>query len=239
MRSSSDSASLSKSSGNSIVLFVQLDLCVDVFRADSVTCRCKVTQAVSVDFETELDLRGDLVALGYRDLAHIVAKPRYLEVLGLVPAHGGADPVIGQLLDFFRLPVADHDLAFDAHAGADVAELTIAVSALVQVHVVHVDAGPGQFGAELGMQVHPRLVQGLEAIDPHLGRAEGVHPENQADAISIAVGLLADLQDFSRRGHHALGQHRGGYQLGRRKAIGDGLAVLGHLLQDLGTVKVL
>src|SRR5690625_3637466 len=41
------------------------------------------------------------------------------------------------------------------------------ISTRLQVHVIHVDFGPGQLGVELGVQMHVGLVQCLKARNPH------------------------------------------------------------------------
>ena len=68
------------------------------------------------------------------------------------------------------LPVTDDHLAGKPHARADVAELASAVRRLVQIHEIHVDRRPGDFGVELGMQLHQRFVQRLQSRYPHFGR---------------------------------------------------------------------
>ena len=77
----------------------------------------------------------------------------------------------------------------------DVGELAVAVRRLVEVHEVHVDGAVGQLGVVLGMQVQERLLQRLQAGDPHLGRAEGVHPADDADDAVVRGGLDAGAAD--------------------------------------------
>ncbi len=48
----------------------------------------EVAHAVAVDRHAETDLRLDLVALGVRDVAHVVAEPRHPEAVRLVPGAG-------------------------------------------------------------------------------------------------------------------------------------------------------
>ena len=56
------------------------------------TASREVADAVAVDRDAQPDLRLDLVALGDRDLAHVVAEAGDLERLRLVPARGRARP---------------------------------------------------------------------------------------------------------------------------------------------------
>jgi hypothetical protein len=63
------------------------------------------------------------------------------------------------------------------------------VGGLVEVHEVHVDGRPRQRHAGLGVQVEQRLLQRVEAGDPHLGRRERVHPRDHAHALRGAVDV--------------------------------------------------
>ena len=94
--------------------------------------------------------------------------------------------------------MADDGLARDAQTGLDVAELTVAVRGLVEVHEVEVDVVPGQLDVGLRVQVQERLLQRVEAGDPHLGRAERVHPGDHADDVVARVHLEGEAADASR-----------------------------------------
>ena len=94
--------------------------------------------------------------------------------------------------------MAYNHLAAQTHAAHDVAELAVAVGALVEVHEVHVDFVPGNFGVELGMEVEDWLVELLEAVNPHLGGREGVHPCDYADAFVGVIGSLHQVEHFAR-----------------------------------------
>ena len=97
------------------------------------------------------------------------------------------------------LVVACDDLMGDAEAGKDEAVLAVAVGCLVEVHEVHVDRVVRKLFICLRVQMKERLVQELQALDPHLGRGEGVHPCDDADAVIIAHDLLHVLDaDFGR-----------------------------------------
>ena len=133
-------------------------------------------------------LELDAVAVGHGDVVHVHAEHQAADLLRIGDAGGHAGPHGDLLLRGLVLPVADDDLALgDAHPGADVAELDVAVGALVQVHEVHVDVAPRNLRVVLGVEVQEGLLQGLEALDPHLGGGEGVHPGDDADALLLVV----------------------------------------------------
>ena len=131
----------------------------------------ELADAVAVDREAEPRLGLDLVALGDRDVAHVVAEPGDLEAVRLVPAGRGPRPRPEPRGDGRVLPVADDRLAAAPQAGLDERELAVAVGGLVQVHEVHVDVGPRQVAVVLGVEVDERLAQVGQPADPHLGRA--------------------------------------------------------------------
>src|SRR3712207_8066717 len=51
----------------------------------------EIADPVAVDGVAEADLGGDLVALGHRDIAHIVAETGELRALEVVPAAGRSE----------------------------------------------------------------------------------------------------------------------------------------------------
>ena len=55
---------------------------------------------------------------------------------------------------------------------------------------------PRQFGIELRVQMHERLLQRVETANPHFRGRERVHPENEAGAIGIGIGLEAQFGDL-------------------------------------------
>ena len=63
------------------------------------------------------------------------------------------------------------------------------MSTLVEVHEIHVDVVPWNFGIVLGVQVQQRLVQNLQTVNPHLGWRESVHPCDDTHTMSIVVGF--------------------------------------------------
>ncbi len=156
-----------------------------------------------------------------------------------VPAAGGAGPGGEALVDFRVFPMADHDLARQAQARADVTELAAAVGGLVQVHEIHVDVRPRDVAVELGVQVGQRLAEDLQAFDPHLRRGKRVHPGDDADAVFLRVRIDGELGDFGggledRLENHLVRQRAGGVE-----RLDDDLRVLIDFFERLGSVEVL
>ena len=164
----------------------------------------ELIDAVGVDRRPEPQLDLDLVALGNGDIAHVVAEAGHPQLLGGMPAGGGAGPRADPAADGRVAGVPGHRLAPQGQTGLDVTELAVAVGGLVQVHEVHVDLGPGQGKVGLGVQVQERLAQDVEPGDPGLGRRKGVHPRHHPDALVGAVGIEASATDTSRIGEDGL-----------------------------------
>ena len=85
--------------------------------------------------------------------------------------------------------MTDHGGTSQAQARQDVRVFAVPVRRLVQVHEVHVDAVPRNFDIGLGRQVQQGLAQDLEASDPHLRGAKGVHPGDDAEDTVVRAGL--------------------------------------------------
>ena len=201
--------------------------------------RDQVAHAVAAHRVAELALRRDLVSLGDRDVAHVVAEAGELEPARLGPAAGRAHPGADPVVHFFVCEVAHDHLAALPQPRAGGPELAVAVGGLVQVHEVHVDRAPRQVAIALRVQVQVGLLQRREAGDPHLRGREGVHPEHEADASLRLVRLGHHARDLvgglhDRLAHDAAGDPGRGVE-GRRDALG----VLGDLPQRLGAVQVL
>ena len=135
--------------------------------------------------------------------------------------------------------MADDDLARNAETGHDVAELTVAVGGLVEVHEVHVDGLPRNLLVVLGGQLQQRLGKHFEATDPHLGRGEGVAPSDHTDDVRVGRG-------FGHEGLDAVGGLQGGleHDLGRDLAgvvqeVDYFAGLLSHLAQRFLAVQVL
>src|SRR3954470_12058608 len=99
-----------------------------------------------------------------------------------MPGSRCAQPRSEFLVNIFILPKPNDYLPVQAHSARKEGELAIAMRRLVQVHEIHVDSRPRQILIELSVQVDERLLQGLEAADPHLCRRKRMHPRDQTDA---------------------------------------------------------
>ena len=172
----------------------------------------------------------DLVAVRDGHVVHLVAEAHDEQILRIGPGCGYALPYGDVLQRLAVLPVADYHLARPAHAGRDVAELAVAVGALVQVHEVHVDLVPRNLAVVLRVEMQQRLLELLQPVNPHLGGREGVHPGHYADALVIGFGRLHDRLHLLRGVGRALVDHlhgqkpRGVHPLDHLRRMGiDGL----------------
>ena len=138
------------------------------------------------------------VTVGHGHVVHVHAEHQAAHVVSIGHAGSYASPYGNLLLSSLVLPVAANHLAGNAHASADVSELDVAVSTLVQVHEVHVHGIPGNLSIILGVEVQHGLLQCLKALDPHLCRREGVHPCNDTCALLVVVGSQHHLLYFLR-----------------------------------------
>src|SRR5690625_4027967 len=203
---------------------------VGVRIADSINHGGQLTQTKGVHFIAEVTLGSHFIAFGYRYLPHVVTKSGHFQGLSLGPTHSYAQPIIDFLLNALLLPMANDHTTILAQTGADVAELPVTVGTLVQVHVIHVDFGPGQLGVELGVQMHVRLIERLQAGNPHFGRGERVHPKNQTDTVAVIIGALTDGQNFLGGFNRRLGDDFGRQFVRGGQTVGNFLAVRRNLL---------
>ena len=134
----------------SLVFFNQLPYTRFLDRRDAFD---EVPYPVAVRSVAEGDLGSDFIPLGYGNLPHVVAEAGHLHRLLGGAAEGRARP--GCELAFHLRPrkMSYNNLAPNTQSGAEVPELPVAVGALVEVHVVHVDAAVGQVAVELGVEV--------------------------------------------------------------------------------------
>ncbi len=114
-----------------------------------------------------LELHAITVGNGY--VVHVHTEHQAAYVVSISNTCSYASPCCNLLLSLFALPVTYNYLSRDAHTGADVTELDVAVGRLVEVHEVHVDVLPRQLSVVLCMEVEERLLESLQALDPHLG----------------------------------------------------------------------
>ena len=131
---------------------------------------------------------GHLVAIGNGHIVHLVAEAENEAVLCVGPSGTHALPHGNVVLCLLVLPVAHHRLAGLAHTGEDVGILAVAMGTLVEVHEVHVDGVVGNLLVVLCVQMEQGLAQDLQAVNPHLGRGEGVHPGDDADTALVRIG---------------------------------------------------
>ena len=82
--------------------------------------------------------------------------------------HQQAQVISADNVQDFILPVPYYYLTVFTHTGYNVAEFTVTVSRLVQVHEVHIHGIPRNFFVELNMEVQQRLLQFLQTVNPHL-----------------------------------------------------------------------
>ena len=199
----------------------------------------ELAHAEAVGREAELHFGRHLVAFGHRDLAHVVAEAAELRALPVVPGARGPHPGADAVVNLRVGPMADDDLAGEAHARMDETRLAIAVRRLVQVHEIHVDRAPRQVAIELRVEMQERLLKGVEPADPHLRRRERVHPENEAGAIVVRIRLHAEFRDLVGRGQERLedGFQRQFRRVGER--AGDVARIGGDPLQGTRAVEML
>ena len=98
-------------------------------------------------------LKLNAVAIGHSHIVHVHAEHQATDVLGVSYTSSHTSPNGNLLLSLFVLPITANHLARNTHSGADMAELDIAMSTLVQVHEVHIDRVPRNLGIILSMEV--------------------------------------------------------------------------------------
>ncbi|MFM1944674.1 MAG: hypothetical protein RI897_3656 [Verrucomicrobiota bacterium] len=147
---------------------------------------------------------ADFIALGDGDFAHIIAQAGELGALPVVPGGGGAGPCADGGLDVGIFPETDDHLSVETESAHDEPVLAVAMGGLVQVHEVHINAGPGDIPVMLGVEVEDGFFEVLEALDPHLGGRERVHPGDDADAVFTGIGFEAELSDGVGSGQDGL-----------------------------------
>ena len=113
-----------------------------------------------------LELYAVAISNGY--IVHVHTEHEAAYVVSISNTCSYASPCSNLLLSLFALPVTYNNLSRDAHTGADVTELDVAMSRLVEVHEVHVDRIPREFCVILSVEVEERLLESLQALDPHL-----------------------------------------------------------------------
>ena len=136
----------------------------------------------------ELHLGGDFVAVGNGYVVHLVAESHDEHILCIGPCSGYSRPHRNLLLGGGIAPVTYNHLAAHIHAGADMTELAVAVSRLVEIHEIHVHGIPGYLGVILCVKVKKRLAELLQSVNPHLCGREGVHPCDDTHTFRVVCG---------------------------------------------------
>ena len=222
-----------------VLVAVRLDEPVHVGVGRRVDAGDQVADTVRVDAEPEPPLGLELVALGDRDLPHVVAEARDATAQPVLPGARGPCPDPDPVLDGCIGPVPDHDRAFEAKPCGEEPELAVTMGGLVQVHEVHVDGGPRDLVVELRVQVEERLLEATQAGDPHLGRRERVHPGDEPDACVARIRLLAQPPDLVREGQDGLDHHLDRDPGSSVERSRDRRGMLGDGRERLRTVEVL
>ena len=146
-----------------IVLFYQS---INIRLADRCNCLCDLIDRICIYFPAEFDLCLYLVTLGNGYVSHVVSDTHYADMAALHDTDRGAHPGCDTLLHLAVIPVADDHLALNAHAGHDVAILTVAVCGLVLVHEIHIDRIVRNLFVELCMKMKQRFTVLLKTKDP-------------------------------------------------------------------------
>ena len=91
-------------------------------------------------------------------VVHVHTKHQAAYVLGISNTSCHTSPDSNLFLDFFIFPVSTNNLTGDTHTGADMTELNVAMSTLVEVHEVHVNLAPGNLCIILCVEVEEGLL---------------------------------------------------------------------------------
>ena len=100
---------------------------------------------------------SNLVTVGYGNVIHLVAEAEYQTVLRVGPACTYAFPNGNVFLGLLVFPIADNRLMVLAETRKDMAELAVAMRALVQVHKVHIHGLPRYLSIVLRVQMQQWL----------------------------------------------------------------------------------
>ena len=106
-----------------------------------------------VDVIAQHLLGTHLITIGNGNIVHLVAETKDQHVLSVCPTGTNPCPYGDVLLSLLLLPMANHYLARNSESCTDMSELAVTVSALVEVHEVHVDFVPWNFRVILCVEV--------------------------------------------------------------------------------------
>ena len=171
-------------------LLVFLNKCICLFVGYLLPVLHEVRYWIVVNMITKTLLKLNTVAIGNGYIVHVHTEHQTAYIVGIGYSCCNARPNGDALLSLGALPMTNNNLAGNTHAAADMTELDVAMSRLVEVHEVHVDGVPWQLCVILGVEVEKRLLECLQTLDPHLGGREGVHPCDDTNTLLVVVGSL-------------------------------------------------
>ena len=171
-----------------VEFLVLLNECVNFLLVNLLVILHKRRNGVIVNVIAKTLLKFYAVAVGNCHVVHVHTEHQAAYIVSVGNTSRYTRPNSDFLLNVLVFPIADNHFASHAHAGADVSELDVAVRRLIEVHEVHVHGVPRNLGVVLSVEVQERLVQLLQALNPHLGGRECVHPGDDADTLGIVVG---------------------------------------------------
>ena len=93
----------------------------------------QIADSVIGNRPADLNHGFNLVAVGNRDIAHIVAEAADAELFGVRGGTGGAHPLRDPRAGCFVFPVTGNHLAGNIHTRGNVPELAVAVRGLIQI----------------------------------------------------------------------------------------------------------
>ena len=119
----------------------------------------QVANAMRIHRISENNFRFNFITFRHRNLSHIVAEAYKACILKVVPPRCGPAPFGNSVNRSGIFPVAGHNLTPDFHSGCKVAEFTVAMRALVEIHEIHIDLVPGDITIILSMKMQQGKLQ--------------------------------------------------------------------------------
>ena len=226
--------------GSQVILVAEfLIAAVNILFADSIDDLYQVAHRPIIHRPAQLDLGLHLVALGDSHIAHGVAEAADLQLEALIVGHSHILPAGNLGLHFLIAPETVDNLVLEVQAGVQVSVLAVAMSALIEVHIVKVDSVIGNILTVLGSQMQERLLQQHRAANPVLGRREGVHPGDDTSHFLVIVHILHELGDAVSGGHDPFAHYLVGQLAALIELLDNVFRITGHILQLLLTIEEL
>ena len=176
---------------------------IDVSFRNSIYLIHEFTDRPIVNRPAELNLSFYFITFGNSYVTHGITETADADMEAFVVSYSYILPISDFLLDFLVTPVAINNLVVNVQTGVKIAVFTVAMSTLVEVHVIKVNRSVGNFVEILGSQMQERFLQEFRAANPVLGRREGVHPGDDTSYFIMVVDILHELRDAISRGHNA------------------------------------